>query len=305
MDRLIDEVDPDLLVLSAGARPRLAPVMEQSWDSFSAPWNTDLRIAFQVGQTALRRPLRPGSLVIIMSSGAALVGSPMSGGYAGAKRMQMFLAGDLQRAADAAKLGIRFLALVPKQVLAQSEMGGLVADAYAKMNGITPEKFMERFPTPLTPQGVARTIVDIAQGELGPEGDDVGRQRKRSRAAVSPERRSPPPELAEARARFLDLVGEIRPELHRYCARLTGSVDRRRRRRAGHARQGVLRHQHGARDAAAAPVPVSHRAQHGDRRPAPLRPQASSSWSADVPEDVADRRAAGSRGRARGARDAS
>ncbi|MFL5304201.1 MAG: sigma-70 family RNA polymerase sigma factor [Polyangia bacterium] len=41
---------------------------------------------------------------------------------------------------------------------------------------------------------------------------------------MSAERRSPPPELAEARARFLDLVGEIRPELHRYCARLTGSV---------------------------------------------------------------------------------
>lgn len=35
---------------------------------------------------------------------------------------------------------------------------------------------------------------------------------------------SPPPELAQARARFLDLVAEIRPELHRYCARLTGSV---------------------------------------------------------------------------------
>jgi RNA polymerase sigma-70 factor (ECF subfamily) len=35
---------------------------------------------------------------------------------------------------------------------------------------------------------------------------------------------SPPPELAQARARFLELVAEIRPELHRYCARLTGSV---------------------------------------------------------------------------------
>ncbi|MES1204982.1 MAG: sigma-70 family RNA polymerase sigma factor [Pseudomonadota bacterium] len=41
---------------------------------------------------------------------------------------------------------------------------------------------------------------------------------------MTADRRSPPPELAEARARFLDLVGEIRPELHRYCARLTGSV---------------------------------------------------------------------------------
>jgi RNA polymerase sigma-70 factor (ECF subfamily) len=35
---------------------------------------------------------------------------------------------------------------------------------------------------------------------------------------------SPPPELAQARARFLELVAEIRPELHRYCARLTGSI---------------------------------------------------------------------------------
>ncbi|MFL5304202.1 MAG: SDR family oxidoreductase [Polyangia bacterium] len=174
MDRLIAEADPDLLVLSAGARPRLAPVQEHTWDSFSAPWNTDLKIAFQVGQTALRRPLRPGSLVIIVSSGAALGGSPMSGGYAGAKRMQMFLASDLQKAADAARLGIRFLALVPKQVLAQSELGDAVAAAYAKLGDITPEKFMERFGTPLTPQDVGRTIVDIAQGTIRPEGAVMG-----------------------------------------------------------------------------------------------------------------------------------
>jgi RNA polymerase sigma factor (sigma-70 family) len=33
-----------------------------------------------------------------------------------------------------------------------------------------------------------------------------------------------PPELGQARARFLELVAELRPELHRYCARLTGSI---------------------------------------------------------------------------------
>jgi RNA polymerase sigma factor (sigma-70 family) len=32
------------------------------------------------------------------------------------------------------------------------------------------------------------------------------------------------PELRDAHARFIDLVREIRPELHRYCARMTGSV---------------------------------------------------------------------------------
>jgi RNA polymerase sigma-70 factor (ECF subfamily) len=33
-----------------------------------------------------------------------------------------------------------------------------------------------------------------------------------------------PAALAEAREQFLAMVGDIRPELHRYCARLTGSV---------------------------------------------------------------------------------
>ncbi len=174
MDRLIEEADPDLLVLSAGARARLALIHEQTWESFSAPWNTDLKIAFQVGQTALRRPLRPGSLVIIVSSGAGLMGSPLSGGYAGAKRMQMFLAGYLQRSADAAKLGIRFLALVPKQVVAETELGAIVADAYGALGGITPEKFMERFGTPLTANDLARIIVEVARGESAREGSIVG-----------------------------------------------------------------------------------------------------------------------------------
>jgi NAD(P)-dependent dehydrogenase (short-subunit alcohol dehydrogenase family) len=174
MDGLIGDADPDLIVLSAGVRTRMALVHEQTWESFSAPWNTDLKIAFQVGQSAIRRPLRAGSLVIIVSSGAGLGGSPLSGGYAGAKRMQMFLAGYLQRSADAAKLGIRFLALVPKQVVAGTELGAEVAGAYAALGGITPEKFMERFGKPLTADDIARTIVAIARGEIGREGSILG-----------------------------------------------------------------------------------------------------------------------------------
>jgi RNA polymerase sigma-70 factor, ECF subfamily len=34
----------------------------------------------------------------------------------------------------------------------------------------------------------------------------------------------PPPALVEAREQFLAIVAGVRPELHRYCARLTGSV---------------------------------------------------------------------------------
>ena len=170
LDRVIGEADPDLMVLSAGVRARLALVHEQTWESFSAPWNTDVRIAFQAGQTALRRPLRPGSLVIIVSSGAGLGGSPLSGGYAGAKRMQMFLAGYLQRSADAAKLGIRFVAVVPKQLIAGSELGETVAEAYAALGGVTRDKFMERFGQPLTAEDVARAILRLAGGEAGQPG---------------------------------------------------------------------------------------------------------------------------------------
>jgi 3-oxoacyl-[acyl-carrier protein] reductase len=63
--------------------------------------------------------------VVIVSSGAGVNpnGSPMSGGYAGTKRMQMFLAGYFQQAADARKLGIRFVALAPMQFLAGTRTG--------------------------------------------------------------------------------------------------------------------------------------------------------------------------------------
>ena len=33
-----------------------------------------------------------------------------------------------------------------------------------------------------------------------------------------------PSSLADAREQFLAIVAVVRPELHRYCARLTGSV---------------------------------------------------------------------------------
>src|SRR5580698_2006595 len=32
------------------------------------------------------------------------------------------------------------------------------------------------------------------------------------------------PAMVEARDQFMELVGDIRPELHRYCARMTGSI---------------------------------------------------------------------------------
>jgi len=53
--------------------------------TFSVNRHTDVRIAFHWVREALLKPLRSGSKVIVISSGAAVQGSPPSGGYAGAK----------------------------------------------------------------------------------------------------------------------------------------------------------------------------------------------------------------------------
>jgi NADP-dependent 3-hydroxy acid dehydrogenase YdfG len=154
---LLAEADPELVVVAAGTRPRMLSIEEQSWESFSAPWNIDVKLAFEVGRAVLAHPLRPGSTVVIVSSGAGVNpnGSPMSGGYAGAKRMQMFLAGYFQQAADARGLGIRFVALAPMQFLAGTRIGEAATAAYGAGN----------WPVPLDPNGVARAILSVASGE--------------------------------------------------------------------------------------------------------------------------------------------
>jgi NAD(P)-dependent dehydrogenase (short-subunit alcohol dehydrogenase family) len=165
---LLAEADPDLVVIAAGARPRMAPLGEQTWESFSEPWNVDVKIAFEVGRAILAHPLRPGSTVLIMSSGAALHGSPLSGGYAGAKRMQMFLAGYLQRTADRRGLGIRFVAIAPRQFLLGTHIGEAAAAAYGAEVGESPETYMKRFPVPLDAEGTARAVVAVVTGEEQP-----------------------------------------------------------------------------------------------------------------------------------------
>lgn len=165
---LLHEADPELVVVAAGARPRMAAIEDQTWESFSTPWNVDVKIAFEVGRAALARPLRPGSTVVIVSSGAGLHGSPRSGGYAGAKRTQIFLAEYLQASADARELGIRFVALAPRQLLAGTAIGEAAAVAYGGEAGESAEAYMRRrFPVPLDPAGVAEAILAIASGEPG------------------------------------------------------------------------------------------------------------------------------------------
>src|SRR2546423_1179585 len=92
--QLLDTYRPRTLVLNAGAAPLPRPVHRQTWQTFSRNWEVDVQHVFNWTREALLLPLAPGSVVIAFSSGAALAGSPQSGGYAGAKATIRVIAAD-------------------------------------------------------------------------------------------------------------------------------------------------------------------------------------------------------------------
>jgi len=90
--RILADVRPEVLVLNAGAKPRMGRLDQLSWADLTATWETDVKAGLYWMQAALNLPLAPGARVLVGSSGAAQQGSPLSGGYAGAKRMLWFMA---------------------------------------------------------------------------------------------------------------------------------------------------------------------------------------------------------------------
>jgi len=160
-ESLLREFRPTVLVLNAGAVPAMGPLHEQTWEGFSTTWNSDVKAGFHWLQAALRLPLARGSRVLVGSSGAAVNGSPMSGGYAGAKRMLWLMAGYANTVAAEQDLGIRFQAIVPRQMLAAGGVGRAGAEAYARRKGITPEAFLANFGKPMSARELGDHIVAI------------------------------------------------------------------------------------------------------------------------------------------------
>jgi len=56
---LLERHDPDVVPLIAGASPLLRPLHHHTWETFSANWHTDVRMAFHWLREALLLPLRP------------------------------------------------------------------------------------------------------------------------------------------------------------------------------------------------------------------------------------------------------
>jgi NAD(P)-dependent dehydrogenase (short-subunit alcohol dehydrogenase family) len=157
---LIDCYRPQALILVAGANPTMARLQDQTWETFSVNWHTDVRMAFHWLREALVRPLLPGSRVVVISSGAAIAGSPLSGGYAGAKATQRWITAYAQDEANRAGLGISFTAVLPR-ITPLTELGRPAVQAYAARSGLAEDEYARQFGEPLTPEAAGAAVAEL------------------------------------------------------------------------------------------------------------------------------------------------
>jgi 3-oxoacyl-[acyl-carrier protein] reductase len=159
---LLDQYRPEVLILVAGATPVMGPLQDQTWETFSVNWQVDVKITFTWLRAALLQPLPPGSRVVVVSSGAAINGSPASGGYAGSKATQRFLAGYAQEESRRAGLDLTVTAVLPTMT-PFGEVGRRGVRAYAARGGQTEEAYLQQLGELLTPEGAGSALVELVR----------------------------------------------------------------------------------------------------------------------------------------------
>ena len=157
---LIDAYRPAILVLNAGAAPLSRPLHQHTWQTFSRNWEVDVQHAFRWVREALLSPLDPGSCVITVSSGAALRGSPLSGGYAGAKAAIRFLTAYAADESQRAALGIRFRCVLP-QLTPATGLGSAAVAAYAARQGVTVADYLNAAGPALSTAQVGSAVISL------------------------------------------------------------------------------------------------------------------------------------------------
>lgn len=160
-NRILADIQPDILALNAGATPKMGRLDRLSWEDFSVAWETDVKAGLFWLQAALNLPLKPASRVLVGSSGAAVAGSQMSGGYAGSKRTLWFITQYANGVSQELGLGIRFQAIVPRQMVLGTGIGDSGAGAYAASLGITPEQFVARFGAAMPPREFGNRVLSV------------------------------------------------------------------------------------------------------------------------------------------------
>jgi NAD(P)-dependent dehydrogenase (short-subunit alcohol dehydrogenase family) len=141
--RTMSAESPDGLFIVAGATPVMCPLHEYHWESFSDNWNTDVKVTFHWLQEGVNKPMRDGSRIVVFSSGAAIHGSPLSGGYAPAKQAQRYLC-DYMRG-ELARLGrpIHVQCVMP-QLNPNTGLGMEAVRAYAARAGEEAGEYVKR-----------------------------------------------------------------------------------------------------------------------------------------------------------------
>src|ERR1039458_4001629 len=158
--QLLDKYRPRTLVLNAGASPLARPGHRHTRQTFSRNWEVDVQHVFGRVREGLLLPLEPGSVVIAMSSGAALRGSPLSGGYAGAKATIRFIAAYAAAESERSGLGLRFTSVLP-QLTPATDLGAAAVAGYAARQGVDVATFLDGFGPVLTPEQVGTAIADL------------------------------------------------------------------------------------------------------------------------------------------------
>jgi NAD(P)-dependent dehydrogenase (short-subunit alcohol dehydrogenase family) len=165
---LIDKYRPGVLVLNAGATPLPRPIQHHTWETFSRNWDVDVAHVFHWTREALLAPLAPGSTVVTLSSGAAVFGSPLTGGYAGAKAAIRWLTSYAAEESKRAGTGVRFVSLLP-QLTPATALGAVFAAAYAAREG-TGAAARGGPGGVLTPEHVGQAVTGLVTGS-GPDQD--------------------------------------------------------------------------------------------------------------------------------------
>jgi hypothetical protein len=139
----------------------MVPLHKLSWEEFSGAWNTDTQIAHAFSSAALTKPMTSGGVVVSFSSGAGLSGSRLTGGYAGAKRMQHFVSEYAQKEAEVLGLDLTFYSIIPKQLVQGTVLGQAAAEAYSTAVGKPLDEFMNQWEAPLTPDKIAGHVTGL------------------------------------------------------------------------------------------------------------------------------------------------
>lgn len=163
---LLRRHQPRYVVLNAGATPVMGPLTGLSWEEFSVNWHTDTRHAFTWAQALVASAPVDGRAVVMVGSGASLAGSPLSGGYAGAKATVRFVCDYAAVEAKRRGLAIRFFTLMP-QLTPLTRLGERGVAAYAEDSGGM-SVLLDRLRPHLTPERVGDTVARLFAVPAGP-----------------------------------------------------------------------------------------------------------------------------------------